>query len=51
MLVDALEPIKDEFDSIGFCFSYVATIMPDYDGRLLRWTKEIKIPELIGKHI
>lgn len=51
VLADALEPLKDEFECIGFCFSYPATIMPDYDGRLLHWTKEIKIPELVGKHI
>lgn len=51
VLADALEPIHDAFDHIGFCFSYPATILPDYDGRLLHWTKEIKIPELVGKHI
>ena len=51
VLADALEPVKDQFDSIGFCFSYPATILPDFDGRLLHWTKEIKIPELVGKHI
>ncbi|MDF7826079.1 hypothetical protein P4B35_18760 [Pontiellaceae bacterium B12227] len=51
VLVDALEPMKDEFDSIGFCFSYPATIKPNFDGQLLHWTKEIKIPELVGQHI
>ncbi len=51
VLVDALEPIKDHFDNIGFCFSYPASITPEYDGRLLHWTKEIKIPELVGAHI
>jgi hexokinase len=51
VLADALEPVKDEFDCIGFCFSYPATILPNLDGRLLRWTKEIKIPDLIGKQI
>jgi hexokinase len=51
VLADALEPFKEEFDHIGFCFSYPATILPDYDGRLLHWTKEIKIPELVGRHI
>jgi hexokinase len=51
VLADALEPLKEEFEHIGFCFSYPATIMPDYDGRLLHWTKEIKIPELVGRHI
>lgn len=51
VLADALEPMKDEFETIGFCFSYPATITPAYDGRLLHWTKEIKIPELVGAHI
>ncbi len=51
VLVDALEPMKDDFESIGFCFSYPATIKPNYDGQLLHWTKEIKIPELVGEHV
>jgi hexokinase len=51
VLVDALEPLKDQFENIGFCFSYPATILPDLDGCLLHWTKEIKIPELVGKQI
>lgn len=51
ILVDALEPLQDEFEHIGFCFSYPATITPGFDGRLLHWTKEIKIPELVGTHI
>ena len=51
VLADALEPVKDEFDSIGFCFSYPATITPDYDGQLLHWTKEIKIPEMVGAKV
>lgn len=51
VLVDALAPLKDEFENIGFCFSYPAEILPDLDGRLLHWTKEIKIPELVGAHI
>ena len=51
VLVDALEPMKEEFENIGFCFSYPATILPDLDGRLLYWTKEIKIPELVGRRI
>ncbi len=35
VLADALAPLKDEFDQIGFCFSYPATILPNFDGRLL----------------
>ncbi|MGE4489098.1 MAG: hexokinase [Kiritimatiellales bacterium] len=51
VLVDALEPLKDQFENIGFCFSYPAEILPDLDGRLLKWTKEIKIPELVDTQI
>lgn len=51
VLVDALEPMQDDFENIGFCFSYPAVITPDFDGRLLHWTKEIKIPELVGGYI
>ena len=51
VLADALEPLKDKFQQIGFCFSYPATILPNFDGRLLYWSKEIKIPELVGKHV
>lgn len=51
VLADALEPRSDEFEQIGFCFSYPATILPDHDGRLLHWTKEIKIPELVGQQV
>jgi len=48
VLVDALEPINEQFEVIGFCFSYAAEIQPNYDGRLLYWTKEIKIPGMVG---
>jgi len=51
LLVDALEPFSDRFTSIGFCFSYPAEILPNHDGRLLAWTKEIKIPDLVGKEV
>ena len=43
-----LLPVADRFDRIGFCFSYPAEILPTRDGRLLRWTKEIQIPEMVG---
>jgi hexokinase len=48
-LADAVAPLMDQADVIGFCFSYPALITPDYDGRLLRWTKEIKIPDVVGE--
>ncbi len=33
---------------IGFCFSYPARILPSGDGVLLRWTKEVQAPEVVG---
>jgi hexokinase len=33
---------------IGFCFSYPLEILPDREGRLLRFTKEIRAPEVEG---
>ena len=43
-----LLPVAERFDHIGFCFSYPSEILPNRDGRLLRWTKEIQIPEMVG---
>ena len=51
ILADALEPVAHEFENIGFCFSYPAAITPEFDGRLLHWTKEIRIPDMVGAHI
>ncbi|MEM9424768.1 MAG: hypothetical protein AAF975_08290, partial [Spirochaetota bacterium] len=40
---------------LGFCFSYPSEITMsetgDLDGRLLQWSKEIKVPELEGKFV
>jgi hexokinase len=36
---------------IGFCFSYPAEILPNKDGRLLEFSKEIKAPEVVGQLI
>ena len=48
-LADAIAPLMEHTDVIGFCFSYPAEITPDCDGRLLHWTKEIKIPDVVGE--
>jgi hexokinase len=36
---------------IGYCFSYPAESMLDGDGKLIRWTKGVNIPEMIDKPI
>lgn len=43
-----LKPVVKAADSIGFCFSYPAEVMPDCDARLLYWSKEIKVPEVVN---
>ncbi len=48
---DEVERIVDRSDRIGFCFSYAAEILPDHDGVPLMLSKEIKAPEIIGRHL
>ena len=49
---DAIEPLMDQADVIGFCFSYAAVITPEMDGRVISIDKEVNITgcegELIG---
>ncbi len=42
-------PFAGRADRIGFCFSYAAEIMPDKDGKLLHFTKEIKARGVDGR--
>jgi hexokinase len=49
---DLIKAIKrEEGVSIGYCFSYPAESMPDGDARLLRWTKGVDIPSMVGKPV
>jgi len=45
---DFLMPVIAESETIGFCFSYPAEITPDCDARLLRWSKQIQVPSVVG---
>lgn len=38
-----LKPVIDKSSRIGICFSHAAEILPDRDGRLLSFSKEIKV--------
>lgn len=38
-------------ERIGFCFSYPVEILPDKDGRVVRFAKEIKAPEVVGQRV
>jgi len=38
-------------EKIGFCFSYPVEILPNKDGRVIRFAKEIKAPEVVGQRV
>ncbi len=44
-------PFVERSGNIGFCFSYAAEVTPDCDARLIRWSKQIKAPEVEGQLI
>ena len=48
---DYLAPVAERAESVGFCFSYPTEITPELDGRLIRWTKQVAAPEVVGKMI
>lgn len=47
-LADVAAPVARRARAVGFCFSYPAEITPDCDARLLRWTKQVQAPEVVG---
>jgi hexokinase len=46
-----IKPFIGKTDRIGFCFSYPTEILPNKDGRLLQFCKEVKAPEVVGQLI
>jgi hexokinase len=50
-IVDYMSGVVDVSDSIGFCFSYPTEILPNKDGRLIRFCKEVKAKEVEGELI
>lgn len=50
-IVHYLEPVLDRSESIGFVFSYPSEILPNRDGRLIRFCKEVQAPDLEGELI
>ena len=46
---DAVEPLMDRAECIGFCFSYNAQILPDRDGRVNKIDKEVVITGCEGQ--
>ena len=38
-------------EKVGFCFSYPAEATVDLDAKLMRWTKDIKAPGVVGQYV
>lgn len=50
-LISQLENLDSSVTEIGYCFSYPAESLAEGEARLLRWTKGINIPDMIGKEV
>lgn len=50
-IIAGLKKLDNSVTKIGYCFSYPAASRLNGDAILLRWTKGIDIPDMIGKSI
>ncbi|MGA2613103.1 MAG: hexokinase [Spirochaetia bacterium] len=54
-LAEHVMPLAGRADRVGFCFSYPAEMLPDKDGRLIHFSKEVKAKgvegQLIGRNL
>jgi hexokinase len=50
-IAEYIRPVSGRAERIGFCFSYPTEILPDKDGRLLQFCKEVQAPEVVGQLI
>ncbi|MGD0597883.1 MAG: hexokinase [Sedimentisphaerales bacterium] len=46
-----LKDVVAASQNIGFCFSYAVEMFPNKDGRLIRFSKEIKAKDVVGQFI
>jgi len=46
-----IKPLAERTERIGFCFSYPTEILPNRDGRLIQFCKEVRAPEVVGQLI
>lgn len=51
IVADYVKDIAEQTESIGFCFSYPTEILPNKDGILLQFSKEVQAPEVVGELI
>lgn len=51
IIVQYLEPVIDKSSRIGFCFSYPFEILPNKDGKLIAFSKEVRVRDMIGEEV
>lgn len=51
IIVEYLKPVIQKSNKIGFCFSYPTQVLPDGDGKLIRFSKEIRVRDMKGQPI
>ncbi len=49
VMADAIAPFDDISDTVGFCFSFPTEILPNCDGRLIYFNKEVKVRDMAGE--
>lgn len=49
VMADVLAPFEGVSDTVGFCFSFPTEILPDCDGRLIAFNKEVKVRGMDGR--
>jgi hexokinase len=50
-MAENLAHLKNKATRVGFCFSYPMKILPDGDGEVIYFSKEVKAPEVIGTKV
>ena len=48
-MADYIQPVLHRSNKISFCFSYPAEAMPNKDGKIIKFSKEIKITDVEGE--
>ncbi|MGD0754786.1 MAG: hexokinase [Bacteroidales bacterium] len=50
-IADYVRHLAEKTDRIGFCFSYPSEILPNRDGKLIHFCKEVQAPGVVGQLI
>ena len=50
-VAEAVLPLTDRSRRVGLCFSYAAEILPNRDGRVVRFTKQVQVTGSEGKEL